>query len=43
MVQAMITQLLQIGGIGQSSKKMMEADPNFLMGKVFLLVSEIVS
>ena len=39
----MITQLLQIGGIGQSSKKMMEADPNFLMGKVFLLVSEIVS
>ena len=42
-VQAMITQLLQIGGIGQSSKKMMEADPDFLMGKVFLLVSEIVS
>ena len=39
----MITQLLQIGGIGQSSKKMMEVDPNFLMGKVFLLVSEIVS
>ena len=34
---------LQIGGIGKSSKKMMEADPDFLMGKVFLLVSEIVS
>ena len=42
-IQAMINQLLQIGGIGQSSKKMMEADPDFLMGKLFLLMSEIVS
>ena len=42
-IQATINQLLQFGGIEQSSKKMMEADPDFLMGKVFLLVSEIVS
>ena len=42
-IQAMIYQLLQIGGIGQASKKMMEADPDFLMGKVFLLMSEIAS
>ena len=39
----MITPFLQIGGVGQSSKKMMEADPDFLMGRVFCLVSEIVS
>lgn len=31
----------QIGGVSQSSKKMMEADPDFLMGRVFCLVSEI--
>ena len=37
----MITPFLQIGGVGQSSKKMMEADPDFLMGRVFCLVSEI--
>ena len=42
-IQAMINQLLQIGGIEQSSKRMMEADPDFLMGKVFLLMSESVS
>ena len=42
-IQAMINQLLQIGGIGQSSKKMMEAAPDFLRGKLFLLMSEIVS
>ena len=35
--------LLQIGGVAQSAKKMMEADPDFLMGKIFCLVSEIVS
>ena len=42
-IQATINQLLQFGGIEQSSKKMMEADPDFLMGKVFLLMSESVS
>ena len=42
-IQARINQLLQFGGIEQSSKKMMEADPDFLMGKVFLLMSESVS
>ena len=42
-IQATINQLLQFGGIEQSSKKMMEADPDFLMGKVFLPMSESVS
>ena len=40
-IQATINQ--QFGGIEQSSKKMMEADPDFLMGKVFVLMSKSVS